>query len=162
MRPRLLRQRLKYMSVDAGVYGDVMIPYWIFGGWALGMLIWFLVFYINDWFSDDILLGGGWMAVVIWPLSVIIGIGYLSICSIQKGWIIIGGPKIKRFAIDKRKFETNQKWEALNLAICEAKNIGIPGVKILKLATLHALDDTKTEEIAQIIRDTVAKEVHDS
>lgn len=150
------------MTVDAGVYGDVMIPFWIFGSWGLGILIGFITFYIYDWLGDDVLLGVSWVVILLWPLSAPIWVCYRIIKQIGKGWVIIGGPKIKRLPPDKYEKEREKVWDKLHVTMCEARNLGISGSNIMRMAVRHALKDTKSEEIAQIISDATAKEVHDS
>ena len=89
------------------------------------------------------------IAIIIWLIAIIIWLVHTSIVTfcrtIQRWWIIIGGPKIKRLSPDKRKQRRKEAYDNLNMAIHEALNAGVTD-----------------KEIARLTRDSLVKEIMES
>jgi hypothetical protein len=130
--------------------------------YPIGAFIVFITCYIYDHMKND-LIG---LIIGFWPIFLPIMLGAFICRKIQKYWVIIGGPKIRKLGPNRQKQEHEDACENLRMSIRYAHNANVPNEEIIRIIVRTKSYDARQgmpgEEVIQIVKDIMVKDVMES
>jgi hypothetical protein len=133
--------------------------------WAVGSFIVFMVCYIYDHLKQEIVS----IVIGFWPIMLPVLLSVVIVNKIQKIWVVIGGPKIRKLAPDRKQQEYEKACDHLRMALYEARNINVSTEVVIKMIMQdrylirHGMKQgVAGEEIIQIVKDMMVKDIMES